>query len=177
MRLTTRCVLLAVLTPMAGAAQPTVSAAPLSLASRHTMQTTTATYSVGSLAPVLIVDAVEPSIAFWTTKLGFTVENQVPGPDGKLIFASVKKGGVEIMYQTRASVIADSPKLADELNGRSVSLFITVPSLADLDAVEQRTAGAPVIKPRHDTFYGTTEFYIREPGGNVVGFAAPKGAA
>src|SRR5215469_9130538 len=122
MRLATGCVLLMALTPMVGAAQPTGSAAP-SLASGHTMQTTAGTYSVGTLAPVLIVDAVEPSIAFWTTKLGFSAENQVPGPDGKLIFASVKKGGVEIMYQTRASVIADNPAIAGELNGRSVGLF------------------------------------------------------
>ena len=32
-------------------------------------------------------------------------------------------------------------------------------------------AGAPVLKPRHDTFYGSTELYVREPGGNAVGFA------
>jgi hypothetical protein len=29
-----------------------------------------------------------------------------------------------------------------------------------------------VVKERHQTFYGSTEFYVREPGGNVVGFAA-----
>ncbi len=47
-------------------------------------------------------------------------------------------------------------------------LFITV---ADLDAVEKTVAGAPVVKPRHQTFYGSTEIYVREPGGNTVGFA------
>lgn len=135
---------------------------------------TTPSYSLRALAPVLIVDAVEPSVAFWTDRLGFAEQNQVPGPDGKLIFASVQKDGVEIMYQTRASVIADDPAGAGELNGRSVALFITVPAMSDLDTIESRTKGAPVVKPRHDTFYGTTEFYIREPGGNVVGFAATK---
>jgi len=131
-------------------------------------------YSLQALAPVLIVDSVEPSLRFWTDQLGFAKENEVPGPDGKLIFASVKKDGVEIMYQTRASVVADSPAQAAELNGRSVALFITLPRITDLDELARRTNGAPVVKPRHDTFYGTTEFYIREPGGNVVGFAAPK---
>jgi uncharacterized glyoxalase superfamily protein PhnB len=131
-------------------------------------------YSLQALAPVLIVDSVEPSLRFWTERLGFAKENEVPGPDGKLIFASVKKDGVEIMYQTRASVIADNPAGATELNGRSVALFITVPAITDLDELARRSKGAPIVKPRHDTFYGTTEFYIREPGGNVVGFAAPK---
>lgn len=123
-----------------------------------------------SLSPVLIVASVEPCIDFWTG-LGFTKENEVPGGDG-LIFASVRKDGVEIMYQTRASVLADDPSQAADLNGHSVGLFITVGSVADLDALEQAVSGAPVVKPRHDTFYGTTEFYVREPGGNIVGFAA-----
>jgi len=47
-------------------------------------------------------------------------------------------------------------------------LFITVD---DLDAIEKALAGAPVAKPRHDTVYGSTEMYVKEPGGNLVGFA------
>jgi uncharacterized glyoxalase superfamily protein PhnB len=120
------------------------------------------------LTPVLIVDAVEPCIKFWTDRLGFAVTNQVPDPDGKLIFASVEKEGIEIMYQTRASVINEQPGSAGELMGHSVALFITVD---DLDTVEKSLAGAPVIKPRHETFYGSTEIYVKEPGGNTVGFA------
>jgi uncharacterized glyoxalase superfamily protein PhnB len=120
------------------------------------------------LTPVLIVDAVEPCIKFWTDRLGFEVTNQVPDSDGKLIFASVQKGEIEIMYQTRASVISEQPGAARDLMGHSVALFITVD---DLDTVEKSLAGAPVIKPRHETFYGSMEIYVREPGGNTVGFA------
>ena len=134
--------------------------------------TTSASPAMRTLAPVLIVDAVEPCVEFWTERLGFTKENEVPGQDGKLIFASVRKEGVEIMYQTRASVIADSPAQASDLDGHSVALFITVPAAADLDAAERAVAGAPVVKSRHKTFYGSEEFYVREPGGTVVGFAA-----
>jgi glyoxalase/bleomycin resistance protein/dioxygenase superfamily protein len=125
-----------------------------------------------ALAPVLVVDAVEPCVQFWTERLGFTKENEVPGNDGTLVFASVKKGTVEIMYQTRASVVADSPSQASELDGRSAVLFITVPTVADLDSAERAVADAPVVKARHKTFYGSEEFYVREPGGTVVGFAA-----
>jgi uncharacterized glyoxalase superfamily protein PhnB len=131
-------------------------------------------FALRALAPVLIVDAVEPCTAFWTDRFDFALENQVPGPDGKLVFASVKKDGVEVMYQTRASVIADSPAQAEDLTGHSTALFITVPTMADLDEIESRAVGAPVVKPRHDTFYGSTELYVREPGGTVVGFAAFK---
>lgn len=124
--------------------------------------------SLKQLTPVLIVEAVEPCLKFWVDRLGFAVTNEVPGPDGKLIFASVQLGPVEIMYQTRASVVDERPGAAKDLMGHSVALFITVD---DLDRVEKSLAGAPVVKPRHKTFYGSTEMYVREPGGNTVGFA------
>ncbi len=120
------------------------------------------------LTPVLVVEAVEPCLAFWTGRFGFASDKQVPGPDGRLVFASAKKDAIEVMYQTRTSVVADLPALAKELDGRSTVLFITVP---DLDAVERALAGAPVVKARHKTFYGSQEMYVREPGGHVVGFA------
>ncbi|MEO8909133.1 MAG: VOC family protein [Gemmatimonadaceae bacterium] len=120
------------------------------------------------LTPVLIVEAVEPCLKFWVDRLGFAITNQVPGPDGKLIFASVQLGAVEIMYQTRASVVGEQPGSAKDLMGHSVALFITVDNL---DTVAKSLQGAPVVKPRHKTFYGSTEIYVREPGGNTVGFA------
>lgn len=130
---------------------------------------TTATCpQLNHLAPVLVVDRVEPCIEFWVERFGFQATNQVPGADGNLFFASVVKDGIEIMYQTRTSVLAQDPGLATELAGRSAVLFFTV---ADLEHVEQAIAGAPVVKPRHETPYGSTEIYVREPGGNMVGFA------
>ncbi|SRR5512143_272686 len=138
------------------------------------MSATATSFQLRSLAPVLIVDSVEPCLDFWVDRLAFSKENEVPGPDGKLVFASVKKDSIEIMYQTRASVAADSPNQASELTGHSTALFITVPTIADLDAIETRIKTAPSVKPRHETFYGSVEFYVREPGGNVVGFAAFK---
>ena len=126
------------------------------------------TFGLRHLTPVLVVDEVEPCLRFWTEKLGFSVENDVPGDDGKLVFASAKAGDVEVMYQTRASVLAERPDAADKFAGHSTVLFITVD---DLDRIETAVAGAPVVKPRHHTFYGSIELYVKEPGGNLVGFA------
>jgi uncharacterized glyoxalase superfamily protein PhnB len=152
---------------MAEATNDTTSAAPPS-PSPSPSPSRPGSPTLKQLTPVLIVDAVEPCIKFWTDRLGFVVNNQVPAPDGKLIFASVEKGGIEIMYQTKASVISEDPNAAGDLMGHSVALFITVD---DLNSVEKSLEGAPVIKPRHETFYGSTEIYVREPGGNTVGFA------
>jgi uncharacterized glyoxalase superfamily protein PhnB len=129
------------------------------------------TIKLKQLTPVMVVDRVEPCLAFWVDRLGFTVTNKVPGEDGALVFASAEGSGIEVMYQTRASVVAETPSAAKELGGHSVVLFLTV---EDIDAVERALAGAPIVKPRHDTFYGSTEVYVREPGGNTVGFAQMK---
>lgn len=129
---------------------------------------TTVAPALNRLTPILIVDAVEPCIRFWADRFGFTVENQVPGPDGRLVFASVRRDAIEIMYQTKESVVADSPAQAPDLVGHSIALFLTVP---ELSAIEAAIGDAPIVKPRHETFYGSTELYVREPGGNVVGFA------
>jgi uncharacterized glyoxalase superfamily protein PhnB len=120
------------------------------------------------LTPVLVVESVDACLPFWTDRLGFAITNHVPAPDGSKIFAILERDGIEVMYQSSASVLADGTMTQAELDGHSVGLFITVKSLDD---VERRLAGAPVVKARHDTFYGSTEIYVKEPGGNTVGFA------
>ena len=119
------------------------------------------------LTPVLVVDRVEPAIAFWRDRLGFEQEFEVPHGDA-IGFVSLHQGGVEIMYQSRASVADDLPSLAEGTH-RTV-LFIEVD---DLDAVERAMQGVEVVSPRRTTFYGMHEIAVREPGGNVVVFAQP----
>lgn len=126
------------------------------------------TARLSHLAPVLVVDRVEPCVAFWVERFGFTAQHQVPGDDGRIFFASVAKDGIEIMYQTRASVEADPVTTPGRVDGTSTVLYFTVPSLDD---AERAAAGAPVVKARHQTPYGSSEIYVREPGGHLVGFA------
>src|SRR2546423_20863 len=105
------------------------------------------------LTPVLIVDAVEPCIKFWTDRLGFEVKNGVGDNEGKLISASVKRGGMEKMYQPGAGVPSGPPGAGGDLTAHSGPLFTPA---ADLDSVEKSLGGAPIVNPRHDTFYGST---------------------
>ena len=127
--------------------------------------------SLQHLTPVLIVESVRDCLPFWTDRLGFEMTNHVPGPDGSLIFAILERSGIEVMYQSRESVLADGTITRAEIDGHSVALFITVSSIDD---VERKLTGAPIVKPRHETFYGSTEIYVKEPGGNTVGFAQMK---
>lgn len=119
------------------------------------------------ITPVLIVEEIEPCVPFWEAQ-GFSVTGTVPHED-RLGFAILEKSGLEIMYQTRASVAADIPALADAPIGGTF-LFLEV---MDLDVTIELLGDAPVVFPRRKTFYGMEEIGVREPGGNSVTFAMP----
>lgn len=123
------------------------------------------------LTPVLIVDRIEPCLAFWRDRLEFTVTVEIPHED-HLGFAILEKDAVQVMYQSRASVAADVPGMANDAPGFSAGLFIEV---SDADAVERALAGVPLVMPRRKTFYGMDEIIVREPGGSVVTFAQQVG--
>lgn len=116
------------------------------------------------LTPVLFVDRIEPILSFWTG-LGFEKVAEVPEDDG-LGFVLLVKDGIEIMYQSRASLRKDVPALAAAPS--AAALYIEVD---DLDEVARRVAAAPVVVPRRKTFYGMEEIGVREPAGNIVTFA------
>jgi uncharacterized glyoxalase superfamily protein PhnB len=117
-----------------------------------------------SLTPILIVDAIEPCLAFWM-QLGFQATVQVPNGD-VLGFVILSNGPVEIMYQTRASVAKDVPSMAGFPS--SSILYIHV---SNIDQVIAAVSGAPVLVPKRTTFYGATEYSVQEPGGNAVSFS------
>ena len=117
-----------------------------------------------SLTPILLVDAIEPCLDFWM-RLGFTVTIQVP-EGGKLGFVILKNGPVEVMYQTRASVAKDVAAMADFPSSSILYIHVT-----NIDEVIAAVEGAPVMVPKRTTFYGATEYGVREPGGNAVSFS------
>lgn len=120
------------------------------------------------LTPVLFVETLEPSLAFWVDRLGFQVVATVPD-QGPLGFAILARDGAEVMLQTHASVAEDVPALAALPRGTSCGLFLEVD---DFDAARRRLGDAPVLFPERTTFYGMREIGVREPGGHVVTIAA-----
>jgi hypothetical protein len=127
--------------------------------------------------PVLIVERIEPVIPFWE-KLGLTLTTQVPEDaegGGRLAFVILAGEGIELMYQTVASVQADlqakaAVKEAFPSHPQQTCLFIEV---SDLAGVEERLKGEKLVLPRRTTFYGMAETGYLEPGGSVVVFAQP----
>ena len=119
------------------------------------------------LASILLVEEIEPGLPFWTEALGFEVTQKIDHED-KLGFVMLAKGDIEIHLQTRAITKKDAPHLADFWFPAACVLYFDVD---DLDAVIKKLNGIEVVIPKRKTFYGTTEIYVREPCGHVVGFA------
>jgi uncharacterized glyoxalase superfamily protein PhnB len=120
-----------------------------------------------SMTPLLYVERIEPLLPFYLERLGFTAIAEVPEGDA-LGFVILEKDGMQLMLQSRASVAADLPALADVVAMNGTILFIRV---ASIDAVERALAGVEPLVPRRTTFYGATEIFVRDPAGNVLGFA------
>ncbi|MDB5097055.1 MAG: hypothetical protein JWM80_1476 [Cyanobacteria bacterium RYN_339] len=115
--------------------------------------------------PIMIVDAIEPCLPFWTERLGFVAPVQVPHGD-HLGFVILSNGTGELMYQTHASLLEDLGA-AWPAGG---AVYLEVESIDNVIAALQ---GADVVVPPRTTFYGSREIWVREPGGNLVGFAQP----
>jgi len=119
------------------------------------------------ITPVLFVQEVEPCVKFWVERLGFEKTTEVPDGD-KLGFAILQKGGVELMYQSYASLEKDIPGVAAAVRKGPTFLYIEV---ENLDVIVGAMQGTEVVVPVRTTFYGAKEFGVKDPAGHILTFA------
>jgi len=118
--------------------------------------------------PLLRVERVEPSLAFWVDRLGFQKVTEVMEGDS-LGFVILSRGHVELMLQSRTSLAKDLPMLSVGAMAPSV-VYMGVTSIQE---IEGKLAHSEIIVPKRTTYYGMEEIWVREPGGHIIGFAAP----
>ena len=95
-------------------------------------------------------------------------EKTMEVPDGgRLAFAALQTGSIELMYGTYASLDKD-PGIANSYQRGTGFLFVEV---TDLNALVAAMQGAPMVSPVHKTFYGSTEFTVEDPAGHLITFA------
>jgi len=122
---------------------------------------------VKKVTALLFAEELEPSIKFWTGQLGFQKTIEVPEGD-KTGFALMEKDGVELMYQSFASVERDNAATAAAARKGPAFLYVEV---EDLDATLAATRGAEIVMPVRTTFYHAKEFGIKDPAGHYIIFA------
>lgn len=120
-----------------------------------------------TVSPNIFVNNIEETIAFYKL-LGFQVVNSVPDPSGKLIFVLMTNGSVTFMFQTFES-IGDSLPMISRNNGGSLLLYVKMKGIRSF--YEQVKSKMTVLTSLETTFYGATEFSIRDNNNYMITFA------
>lgn len=134
------------------------------------------------LTPNLMVDDVNKTVDFYKEDLGFEFVMAVPKDsqevlmempkDKQLIYALMKSGNVEIMFQAKSSLSEDIPLFKDMNIGGSLTFYFEVDNVKELFATLKEKV--EVVKELHTTFYGMQEFYIKDCNGYVLCFSEKK---
>lgn len=127
---------------------------------------------VKKITSILFAEEIEPCIQFWTERLGFQKTVEVPEGE-KIGFVMLEKNGIELMYQSFASVEKENAATAAAVRKGPSFLYIEV---GDLNAALAATKGAEMVMPVRTTFYQAKEFGIQDPVGHYLIFAQ-QGAA
>ena len=116
-----------------------------------------------SVIPTLSVADMERSIAFYTEVLGFDLTFTMPGPDGRPVHASVRRGGAEFMM----GPLERDPDIRRDCLGAGVSFYTTVGEDEDIDAYFERVkaSGATIFQEPTDQFWGHRDWGVVDPDG------------
>lgn len=126
-----------------------------------------------ALAPHLVVDDAAAAIDFYVKAFNAVEMGRVPGPGGKLVHAAVQINGSIVMLND------DFPDMNDgkastptALGGTPVTIHLTV------NDVEQKfqqavDAGATVVMPLADQFWGDRYGMLRDPFGHNWSLGQP----
>jgi PhnB protein len=115
------------------------------------------------VSPYLIVDGAGRALEFYKKAFGAKEVMRHARPDGRIGHAELRIGGSLIMLaDEHLEVDAKSPQT---VGGTPVSLHVYVP---DVDAVARRAtaAGARIVRPVQDQFYGDRNGTLEDPFGH-----------
>jgi len=120
------------------------------------------------VTPYLAVKGAEAAIEFYQRAFGAIESSRIPMPDGRIGHAEIRIGKALIMMADEYPEIAFSSP--ETLGGSPVSLHLYV---EDVDALFSRAvaAGAKVLTPVADKFYGDRAGRLADPFGHVWMFA------
>lgn len=118
----------------------------------------------------LCVDDLERSLRFYRDDLGFKTDGIV-GKEfehGAVAFFDLQPG-LKLAIWPRASLVHDSGLAPGAPSATEFSLGHNVSSRAEVDAVmeQARRAGATIVKPAQDTFWGGYAGYFQDPDGHL----------
>lgn len=117
-----------------------------------------------------MVEDINQTIEYYENVLGFNVTQTAPA-ESPFEWASMESGAVELMFQTRPSLVEELPAFKDTPFGGSLTFFLQMEGIAEL--YERLKGHVQIVQDLHDTFYGMREFAIRDCNGYILKFAEP----
>lgn len=119
-----------------------------------------------TLSPNIFVKDIYKTIDFYK-QLGFELTMTVP-ETGDYVWAMMTCGNVTFMFQTFSSLADELPEISRQ-EGGSLLFYIKLKNIrAFFDNIKDKRI---VIKEMEKTFYGATEFSIKENNGYILTFA------
>jgi PhnB protein len=123
-----------------------------------------------SLTPYLVIQGAAQAIEYYKTVFGATEVFRMDRPDGKVGHAELQIGNSRIMLADENPGMGQGHASATSMGGSPVSLYLYIP---DVDGVVERAvaAGAKILKPVQDQFYGDRSAFLQDPFGHFWGVA------
>ncbi|WP_437757139.1 VOC family protein [Sorangium sp. So ce1389] len=116
------------------------------------------------------VNDLEAALRFYRDGLGFPTEGII-GEEfehGAVVFIEMQPG-LRLALWPRKSISHDSGVAPGPVSPTEMTLGHNVDSKAEVDAVMTKAgaAGAVIVKPAHDTFWGGYSGYFQDPDGHL----------
>jgi PhnB protein len=115
--------------------------------------------------PVLAVKNLDASVKFYTEKLGFKLDFNFAGPDGKNAYASISLPGNNSLMLSAIDSL--------DHRGQGVVLMLYLADDKDLDTYykEVQVKGVSIAQPIKDEYWGDRVFSVTDPDGYYLSFA------
>jgi len=126
-----------------------------------------------AVLPHLVVDNAAAAIDLYTKAFGAVEHGRVPGPDGKLIHAALAINGSTVMLNDDFPEMSGGKSMTPKaLGGSPVTIHLVV---TDVDKQFQQAidAGATVVMPVEDQFWGDRYGVLRDPFGHQWSMGQP----
>ncbi len=123
-----------------------------------------------SITPYLVIKGAAQAIEYYKKVFGATEVVRMNAPDGKVGHAELQIGDSRIMLADENPSMGAGYTSAASIGASPVSLYLYLP---DVDRVIERAAaaGAKILRPAQDQFYGDRSGFIQDPFGHLWGIA------
>jgi len=126
-----------------------------------------------AVSPHLIVNDAAAAIDFYVKAFDAQEYGRVPHPDGRLVHAALNINGATVMLNDDFPEMTEGKSTTPTaLGGSPVTIHLTV---TDVDTKFQKAvdAGATVVHPLEDAFWGDRYGVVRDPFGHLWSMGQP----